>query len=172
MFSRHKLVSLFVLLNTFFFWCNAHDITPFWLKCLYKLLFTAAYFIHTSNPTTQPRLFQKTSKLTTREPLTSILYTRESLTSKSYTHDRNSPFRLVPTEQYFRYFHTWDFSLKPRKSLIYWAFHIPTYQPSTSMSRTQHDILRLLYMLAYSKVITCFHAIFHLSCQVSISTFD
>jgi hypothetical protein len=49
--------------------------------------------------TTQPQIFQKTSKSTTHEHPTSILTTRQVPTSKSTTRKAFSPFRYVPTKQ-------------------------------------------------------------------------
>jgi hypothetical protein len=43
--------------------------------------------------------FLKTSKSTTREPLTSILTTRQTPTSKSTTRVQHQPFGYVPTKQ-------------------------------------------------------------------------
>lgn len=65
---------------------------------------------------TQPCQIQKTSKSTTREPLTSNLTTRQTMTSKSLCHVQNHAFGLVSTNRYFYDFYTSDFYPQMLKS--------------------------------------------------------
>lgn len=84
------------------------------LKCTHKFL--------TSNLTTQPRENQKTSNLTTREPLTSNLTTREPLTSDLTTrepltsnllcHDKIRPLGPIPANRKKRVFQHISFNIK------------------------------------------------------------
>lgn len=71
----------------------------------------------TSNLTTQPQLFQKTSKSTTREPMLSKLTTRQTPTSKSLCHVQNHAFGLVPTKRYFHVFRSMGFVTMCAKSI-------------------------------------------------------
>lgn len=94
----------------------------------------------TSNLTTQPRQYQKTSKSTTREPLTSNLATRKTLTSKSLCHLKYHASGLVSTDRYFHDFYISDFYYHPSKSLYFKPFSHPTLSPLLSILPSQHEL--------------------------------
>jgi len=71
------------------------------------------FYKQTSNLLTQPRQNQKTSNLTTREPLTSNLTIHQAMTSNLLCHIKLWLLGLIPANSKTRVFQHISFDLKP-----------------------------------------------------------